>query len=209
MCWNERISWITFILGTIFNIYLFVNTSDIIIKIISILIQWLLLMQFFEALAWRNQNCGNLNKFATNGALIANLTQPIILCLLLLIFSQVSIKNKIISMIIIIFYICYIIYSLNKNNNYNCIKPNNNCNHLDLYWWKNINGYIYCITLLSILLLLIRPIKLSIFISGYIFLTLFISILFYSCGAASIWCWFVSFFPLVLIFYIRSKEKQY
>ena len=81
MCWNEKVSWTTFILGTIFNIFNIFYFKDTTLTLISIGIQWLLLMQLFEALAWRDQQCGSLNKFATNGALIANLTQPLMVCM--------------------------------------------------------------------------------------------------------------------------------
>ena len=82
MCWNEKVSWATFIIGTLLNIFNIVYFRDTTLTLVSLAVQWLLLMQLFEALAWRDQNCGKLNNFATNGALIANITQPLMVCML-------------------------------------------------------------------------------------------------------------------------------
>ena len=206
MCWNEPVSWTTFILGTIFNIFNILYFKNTTITLISIGIQWLLLMQFFEALAWRDQECGWLNKFATNGALLANITQPIMVCMVFLLFSPVSLNMKLIALAVTFAYILYAFYILNNSKEYTCLKPDKNCFHLDLYWWKKMNGLIYCATLFAIILLLIRPFPLALFISGYIAATLIFSIIFYSCSVGSMWCWFTSFAPLALLIFSLFKK---
>ena len=168
MCWNEQVSWITLCIGTLlnlFNILYFKNTT---ITLISLAFQWLLLMQLFEALAWRDQECGSLNKFATNGALIANVTQPLFVCMLFVLFSTTSTRNKMIALGISFIYVCYVLYVLNNTSEYTCLRPSKSCSHLNLYWWANMNGFIYCLALFSTMLLLIRPLNLALFVSGYI-----------------------------------------
>ena len=206
MCWNEKVSWTTFVLGTLFNIFNILYFKNITMTLLSIAIEWLLLMQLFEALAWRDQQCGTLNRFATNGALIANLTQPIMLCMLFITFSSAAQELKLMSLAIAFGYICYVLYTLNKTDKYTCLRPSESCTHLDLYWWKNTSGIIYTITLLSIMLLLIRPMPLAVVVSGYIGFTLLASLLFYSCGAGSMWCWFTSMAPIVFGLYFKFAQ---
>jgi len=212
MCWNEPVSWTTFILGTLFNIFNICYFRDTTLTLISILIQWLLLMQFFEALAWRDQNCGSLNAFATNGALVANLTQPIVVCMSFLMFTKVPQHYKLLALGITFLYISYILYKLNNRPPYTCLKPTEQCTHLDLVWWRDMSGLFYCMTLFSVMLLLIRPFRLSLFVTGYIASTLVISLLFYSCSVGSMWCWFTSFAPIIITiywyFYVKNNEVQ-
>lgn len=210
MCWNEPVSWITFALGTIFNIFNICYFKDKYLTTVSILIQWLLLMQLFEAILWRNQKeCNKTNKFATNGAMIANLTQPIILCLIFLAITDVNIYYKSAAVTICMIYICYILYSLNQKGGYNCIlvKEDKSCSHINLFWWKNINGFVYVITLFALILLLIRPMKFALVVGGYILFSLIFSMLFYSCSVGSLWCWFVSFAPIVFGLYYYFTKK--
>ena len=201
MCWNEPVSWTTFAIGTALNIFNIFYFQDTTLTLISLVLQWLLLMQFFEALAWRDQNCGQLNNFATNGALIANVTQPLIVFMLFCTFTPANETAKTIALSIAITYTCYILYKLNQRGGYQCLQPSDSCSHLDLYWWKDMSGFIYCLALFSIMLLLIRPIHLAVFTSSYIGFTLVLSILFYSCGVGSMWCWFTSFAPAIIGLY--------
>jgi len=204
MCWNEPVSWLTLAVGSGFNALNVVKYRDPLLNKITILIQWLLLMQFFEALAWRDQKCGKLNKFATNGALIANFTQPIVVFLAFMINNDyVSVYNKSVASFIILMYISYIMYSLNNSPNYSCIGPTDICSHLELVWWRKTNGGIYVFTLFALFALLIPP-RVAIFVGGYIALALIASILFYSCSVGSMWCWFVAFAPILLALFWKQ-----
>jgi len=75
MCWDERTSWTTFVLGTVFNVFNIFYFRDPVITVISILWEWVLMMQFFEAKAWGSQPsgkgpCSVQNKNAAAGALV-------------------------------------------------------------------------------------------------------------------------------------------
>lgn len=205
MCWNEPVSWTTFFIGTFFNIFNICYFKNKTLTAVSILLEWLLLMQLFEALIWRSQNStekSQLNKIATNGAMIANLTQPIILAFLFIAISDNQI-NKYFAIAVIMIYICYILYCLNQTSNYNSIdvKSQKDCVHIDLKWWKNISGGVYVATLFVLIFLLIRPLKFAFLVGGYIALSLIISLMFYSCSVGSMWCWFTAFAPIVFGLY--------
>ncbi len=66
------------------------------------------------------------------------------------------------------------------------------CSHLDLHWWNDIkySGYIYVAVLIIPILFLMKPFKLAFFVSAFILITLYISVLFYSCSGPSLWCFF-------------------
>lgn len=219
MCWNEKTSWTTFIIGTIFNIFNIYYFREPIITIISIIWEWVLLMQFFEARAWASQphisgkSCSDQNKNATAGAMIANVTQPILIAMALISFTPVPTQNKVIAMSVVFLYTCWLLYALNKNQPFECLTPTESCDHLDLVWWKNFPGKSlpYMITLVVVILLLIRPIDLAWFELIFILATLAISAVIYSCGAASMWCWFAAFAPLftgAYWYYTRGPPKR-
>ena len=117
---------------------------------------------------------------------------------------------KIIASIVVLFYVSFMLINLNKQTEYKSLKPSSNCKHMSLQWWSDIknSGIIYCITLITIILLLLRPFSISIFMSFYLLITLVISSMFYSCGQASMWCWLVVPFPIILgIFYKHFLTK--
>jgi len=199
---------ITFVLGTainIFNIFYFKNT---VITVLSIFWEWLLLMQVFEAIAWGSQpkngdGCSNTNKMAANGALIANVTQPIVIFLLLIIFTPVDIQNKIIATVIIFAYICWLLYALNQTSPFTCFTQGKDCQNLDLAWWGQFDksayeiGYAFVIIICAIFLLLLRPMDLAWAAVIFIIATVAISATFYGCGMGSVWCWFAASAPLI------------
>ena len=207
MCWNAQTSITSFILGTIINIAVILYFKSNIITVICIILQYVLMMQLSEFLIWKDQKCGKLNKIGTNMALFFNLTQPLFVFILLIMTSKVDLKLKIISTVTILIYMCYMMINLNKNKEYTCVTPSKKCSHLNLNWWNDFKfgGGLYCLTLIIIILCLARPLKISIFTLVYIFIALFISEKFYSCGAPSIWCYAIVFFPIFLGIFYKMK----
>lgn len=206
MCYNKEVSLISFILGTLINLFvLLYYKNNVKIRTICIIWQWVLMMQLSEYLIWKDQNCGNLNKVGTKLAMFFNLTQPIIVFIGLMLISYQSYTMKYIASLIILIYIVYMINNIKNNKEYICTKPSTKCTHLNLKWWNDFKkgGLIYCIALLGVILLLLRPLKLSLFVFFYILITLIISIIFYSCGQASMWCFMVVPFPLFLLIFAK------
>jgi len=162
-------------------------------------------MQLFEGMAWRSlsassmpDGCSPSNSNAAYAAMVANVTQPILLGLALVAVAEVPAKFKVIAMGIVFAYICWLVYAVSKLRKQQCLKPTKDCEHLDLVWWKSFPGGAlpYLITLFSVMFLLLRPFNLMIFTSAFIAITLGLSAMFYSCGTGSMWCWFAAFAPL-------------
>lgn len=203
MCWDKQTSIITFVLGTainIFNIFYFQTT---VITLLSIIWEWILLMQLFEAIAWDSQPkgdepCSPQNKFAANGALIANVTQPILIALLLISFAKVPLQNKVIAMTAIFAYICWLVFAMNQTQPVTCLKPGEDCENLDLNWWGKFPGgaLVYMAIIPVVFLLLMRPMDLAYATVIFIAATVAISSTFYGCGVGSVWCWFAAAGPL-------------
>jgi hypothetical protein len=207
MCWNAQTSITSFILGTIINISVILYFKSSIITTICIIWQWVLMMQLSEFLIWKDQNCGKMNKIGTELALFFNLTQPIFVYILLIMTSKVDLKLKIVSSVTILIYICYMMINLNKNKEYTCITPTEDCSHLNLKWWNDfkIGGKLHSLSIIIIVLCLVRPISITIFSLIYIFTALLISHKFYGCGGPSMWCWLVVPFPIFLGIFYKMK----
>jgi hypothetical protein len=166
-------------------------------------------MQLCEAFIWHDQNCGEINKFATKGAFIFNITQPIVVFLVCINMFTIDPEIKYLASFIILMYICYMLYSSNKNNEYICTKNSNTCFHLELPWWNNIISSVFYIgTLISISLLIFKPLNTAIAIVMFLLFTLFLSSVFYSCGAPSMWCWLVVPFPIIIGFIDSGLNKN-
>lgn len=204
MCWSKNASLASFIIGTIINIMVFFLFPSKIIRIICIFWQWVLMMQISEYFIWKDQECKKENKLGTKMALFFNIMQPIVLFIVFMVGEDKKNKinniSKITASIIIIIYISFMIINLNKQSEYKCIKPSKKCSHLNLKWWNDIkySGIFYCVIISLLILLLVRPMNISIISLIYIIGTLIISALVYSCGSASMWCFFVVPFPLII-----------
>lgn len=213
MCWNANASLTSFIVGTIINIFVMLYFRSKIILAICITWQWVLMMQLSEYFVWKGQESKDRKqqlKIGSQAALIFNITQPFVVFLCLICISNVKLSFKIVASITILTYISFMIKNLNEQKEYNSLKPSPKCKHMSLQWWSDIkdSGILYCITLIMIILLLLRPISLSLFLCCYLIITIVISMMFYGCGQASMWCWLVVPFPIFLgIFYNQYMTK--
>jgi hypothetical protein len=214
MCFDKETSIITFIIGTVINIFIICYFNETVITLLAIIWQWILLMQLFEAIAWDSQpepgskNCSSKNKFAANGALIANITQPIIIALVLISFTTVPTQNKVIAMILLFAYICWLLYAMGQMNPVNCILQGKNCENIDLAWWRDFPGGAlpYGIMFAAAILLLLRPMDLAIVVLIGTFGFYLLSSFFYGCGSGSVWCWFAASAPLLTGLYWYSTR---
>lgn len=212
MCIDAKTSIGSFIFGTIINGILLSSKPSTDYFIIALVYEYILSMQLFDFIAWKDPNCGKLNMFATKGAFIQNMLQPVIVMLLLLYFTKI--KNKIskgIVNILLVFYISYIFYSLYYNKlpkSITCLKPTKNCKHLQYDWWNNIGDYpifVYLIPIVISFLLLLSSSKLAIIHSLYFIISFLISGLFYACGLPSIFCLFATGGPLLNLVLMKYK----
>lgn len=197
MCWSENSSIASFIIGTILNIYVLLHFKTPLIYSFCIMWQWVLMMQLAEYLIWRDLDNTSTNGLGTKMALIFNITQPLVMFLCFFLTSTAPIENKIFASIIILMYLCFMLVYFNIQNEYKFLTPSAQCKHMNLQWWEDnkITGLIYYLTLIYIMMLLVRPVHLSVFTTIFITITVLVSSIFYSCGAPSMWCWFVVPFP--------------
>ena len=206
MCVNATTSLAAFIAGILSIIGMMIIIPSPNIIAIGLIWLWVLFMQLSEYLIWIDQKCGHINNVGTNMALIFNLTQPIFAYLVFMNISKdVSSIYKYLATGIILLYICIILYQMNNNPKFSCIKPLNKCMGLNLDWWNKFTntGLIYLLTLLSVILLLVQPMSIAIFTSIFIVIALLISMKFYSCNSPSMWCLFVVLYPIFLTIFIR------
>jgi hypothetical protein len=108
---------------------------------------------------------------------------------------------------VISLYIIQLFYQ-STNVDFKCLTPKKDCKYLNYKWWDNINIIGYMIALFTMFLFLARPFVLTIINVIYIIITLIISSRIYKCGAASIWCWFASFAPLINIVAYNYIQKS-
>jgi hypothetical protein len=190
-----------FILITLFNVLSMFTIRDRVYTAIALVFQWVLLMQLFEALAWRDQACGPLNQAATKLAFLANVAQPIVAFLLLMHVSKAPNTHKIAASIVLLIYVLWLVFRSTelRESDLDCLNPGDGgCANLQYKWWSKLTPpYVYHVSLIAIVLLLLQPLKLSALIVGIIIATFVLSAIFYGCGVASTWCFFAAFVPIL------------
>jgi len=204
MCINAETSISSFVIGSIVNYIIFKSnpTSDYLI--IALVYEFILFMQLFDFMAWKDPRCGKINEFATKGAFVQNMLQPVVIMLILLYLTKVDNKmSKGIVNLLLVFYIGYIFYKLyynNKSKPITCLKPTEACKHLQYDWWYNIDRYpifVYLIPIVASFLLLLNSTKFSIIHAVYFLMSFIISGKFYACGLPSMFCLFATGGPLL------------
>lgn len=205
MCFDAKTSALSFIIGTLFNIIGLLYYRNKKYIAIALVWQYVLLMQIADFIAWKNPTCGTAqNKFALSLAYVANITQPLVLYLSLLYISDVDSNANLAAGLLLFAYMVQI--SLNSistfgNDTNKCLKPSEGCNHLNYYWWKgNGSGSIYFLTIVSLVILMLKPLSFALLEVGYITIALIMSSFIYKCGVPSIWCWFTAFGPVMNLF---------
>lgn len=228
MCINAEVSIATFIIASIVNIIIFTSTTNRNYLMLSGIYQFIILIQLFEFLAWKDQKCGKLNEFATKSIFVATTLQPVVVASIILVLSQVKslLYRSIVTLTIIIytgktFHDLYYGQSTkektcnqcNKSNQIDqvdpitCLKPTKTCKHLQFSWWKNINSP-YLLPLFLSILLLVNTFNFAMIHIIYISITGLLGRLIYSCNGlagASSWCLLATGGPILN--YILMKKN--
>ena len=214
MCWNEQVSWITFILGTVLCIATALYIKNRAVTAVCLVWFWVLLMQFFEALMWRDKSCGQLNKFATNGAYVANIMQPVAIFLICIaIMPDIKPTPKMIAALLIAMYLCFMFYKAFRMRapacTASCVEYGD-CKHLHYSWWDGggAGGWFYTLIVIAMILLLLKPFKFALFQAGFVLLTLLVATRFFGKSSASMWCWMAAFAPLFVALFWKLSNKK-
>ena len=196
MCFNAPVSIAALIVGTVLNVYVYRSTTLPHVRAIIVAWQYSLLMQLADALSWTSECPSTQQTISTKLSYVLNITQPIALLVAAMIFvPSLSLRTKVIACGVGMAYLAYT-YAYTKNTDA-CVKRLNACGHLDYYWWSDIpyGGFVYVLTLIALTLLLF-PTTFGVLQLAYVLATLGLSMVFYSCGTPSVWCFFQVFAPL-------------
>lgn len=213
MCFSESQSQNTLILNiiTCYILYIYYDKSDT-HKILALFFKFVGFMQFFDLLFWRNQNIQDpteslINYTVTKMAMLANHLQPIILALLIYIFTgSLGKLSQIILLVYTVVIIYYSMFTWNKIKYTLEEKIGGGDSRSSLRWdWtlqkNNFGVYFLFIITLSILtyenfnypmgIILLYTNLITFLLSAYYLKTKFIG---------RFWCKIAAFIPIMFIF---------
>ena len=198
MCWNEPISWITFILGTALCSYGSIRSKTNLNRWIYFFFQLVLMVQLGEALVWRDPHCNTIGKIGTAIAFFGVWLQPLFGAYILSLLSPTWVL--IVYDILLLIY-CIVSVPILQDVMTNCYVPlcEDNClrPHLSYVSWDSTPMsilYIICIIILLVVMFPTYP-----YVSSYVAITMILSFILYKKTFGSLWCWFGAFTPLVCI----------
>lgn len=214
MCYSLEQSKIAFTVNifTCYILYIYKNSPTY--KILALFFLFVGLMQFFDIIFWENQNIKDekqekINYITTKIAMMANHLQPIVLAILIYLFTGKLGKS---SQIIILIYTIFVVFFtilMYKKINYtvvdeisvrytNEIKPS-------LNWSWNNNGYLFCVFfLISCIILFYENFKypLNIFLIFIAVLSFILSAYYFKKKfMGRFWCKITAFMPIFFILF--------
>ena len=218
MCYTAKDSLVSYIFNLISSTLLFYNSELTDMKIIAIFFAFVGQMQLFDYMFWTNTLCNDQNKIATKLAIIFNHLQPIILYLLIWFYNYN--QSKISNIIIILYTIFVIQYTIKIWPDKNCkqtpnsqsvccslpINPDDKETVIDWEWNSKTNSHIiYTLFLASLTAssfdLQKNNILFALINIGTFFISTKIPKLNQSVGR--LWCYMAAFVPCV--FYIQAR----
>lgn len=213
MCFNYKVSLLTFGIGIIFSILLikYGNKKYVGENITTgIYFIFISLIQFMDFLFWIDiDNKYGINKITTILGPILNILQPNILYLIKILYYKPNIYtlkdfNLPIAILNLLYFIHFIFIYVHFLTTEKLITSTKN-GHLSWPWVKYSNPYFYLIlTALNIFYLFNFNYGLIFFIISYLFLI--ISAKYFNYNIGELWCFFGAFIPLLLYiitFYIN------
>lgn len=205
MCFNYKISFITFLLGTIFSILL-LNTHNKYYfenKITGIFFIFISLIQLMEFFFWIDiKNKYNINKIATIIGPLLNAGQPTILYIIKYLYSKPNVFtiNNFPVALLNFFYLIYLIVKYIKFIKNGLLVTSSISIHKHLIWpWlKYYNPYFYSI-LFAINIFYLFDVNYAIILFLLTFGLLYISNKFFKYNVGEMWCFFGSLMPLAML----------
>lgn len=224
MCYSEEQSRKSFVINLITCYILYTYKDRPTYKILALFFGFVGIMQFFDIIFWTNQNIkderqAKLNYVTTKIAMIANHLQPIVLALLIYIFTGKL--GKLSSIMVVIYTIITIFYSLlaYKNIKYTLIEkvsirdtndllfpyPNDDEIRPSLKWEWNLQKnalIVYLIFLATLVLLSYENFKYPFnIVLAFINIFTFVLSAYYYKGQSlgRFWCKFAAWVPLLFI----------
>ena len=202
MCWSEKVSRNTFILGTIINIYLALRRMDNkAYLLMACFCQLIITVQLGETLIWKDPTCGSVGTIGSKISFYSVYLQPI---MGLLFFYLIYGFNNVYTKIGLILFAIYMVASISVLPTLTiCSKPEPCCDdkqHLSDGTWDRAKSVSFMYMVMSVWLLVCLPIVDRKYLSFSLYLvgTGILSKLFYKNSFASMWCFFSVAAPIVL-----------
>jgi len=205
MCFSKDVSLATFLTGFIGGLLCF-STGVPDLKIIGLFFMFVSLMQGIEYLLWIHQTCDDYNKNISYLAMVLNHLQPVVLCILLILYNK---PDKKIFFILFVYLLVIIPYSLKFKNT--CTMKDED-QHLKWEWNRmKYNNLVYALFLCCLVLLgFFFPNKF--YGKSFILFTLVsycISFYIYrnTNVVGSMWCFFAAFGPLIYFLHFNKNKS--
>ena len=207
MCFNYKVSLLTFTVGTIFSILL-MNYSNPIYRLenkaTGLGLIFISLIQFMDFLFWIDiDNKIGINKVTTIAGPILNVCQPTIVYLIKLFYYKpniLSLQNY--NLPIAVLNIAYFIYFITVYVRFllnDKLVTSTQDGHLKWPWLKYANPYPYLV-LFAINILYLFNFTYGVMLFSIIYFFLYISRKYFKYSAGELWCFFGAFVPLIMFF---------
>ena len=158
MCYTASTSIKAFFIGCISSIFLIAQKSPD-YKIIGWFFMFIILMQLYDAIFWKNPPPSKVNEIATKAATITNHLQPIVLLFLILYFKgSVSEKSK---LLLLVYTISILVYTIHGWSSLQYTEVTSR-SALSLDWrWNHFSGapIVYTLFLASFVYLFMNELK--------------------------------------------------
>ena len=217
MCFNYKVSLLTFTVGTIFSILL-MNYGNPVYRLenkaTGLFLIFISLVQFMDFLFWIDiDNKIGINKVTTIAGPILNVCQPTILYLIKLFYYQpniLSLQNYNLPIAglniayFIYFITVYVRFLLNDK-----LVTSTQDGHLKWPWLKYTNPYPYLV-LFAINIFYLFNFTYGLVLFSILYFFLYISKKYFKYSAGELWCFFGAFVPLIMFFlsfYIDKLDK--
>lgn len=207
MCFNYKVSLLTFTVGTFFSILL-MNYGNPVYRLenkaTGLFLIFVSLVQFMDFLFWIDiDNKIGINKLTTIGGPILNVCQPTILYLIKLFYYKpniLSLQNynlpvAVLNIAYFIYFITVYVRFLLKDKLVTSTQDGN----LKWPWLKYTNPYPYLV-LFAINIFYLFNFTYSLVLFSVLYFFLYISKKYFKYTAGELWCFFGAFVPLIMFF---------
>jgi hypothetical protein len=198
MCFTPEISLVTLFTG-LTGSYLLYNINNIRYKILGGFLGYVSLMQLIEFLLWSHQTCDDYHKKVSFTGMLLNVSQPVVLALLILYFNPVR-SPVIIATLVTYFAFVVGLYIPQYTSDLHCTKPRQGDPHLVWNWLILENYELWWIFYIATSVILIlygvpKGLTFALPMTG----TMLASIFLYPRQVmGSMWCFFTALSPMVM-----------
>ena len=211
MCYSAEASFISLCIGLLGSIGVY-TLNTMFDKIFALFLGYVSLMQGIELILWNNQKCDAFHKRISFLGMLLNLSQPLILAIIILLISNRN-EFKLYIGVIIFLYSIYGLYFIDSyKTELQCTNPRPNDPHLVWNWtilprWW-LDHLIYIITFSIISILGMPSLNQGLIFAGGLTVSMVISSIVYPReNMGSMWCFISALSPP--LFYLYRKIGFY